>query len=104
MGNAPPALPQNNNNNNNNNNNRNGNATQTITSSHSPPPVASSPWYNKNVNYPRERLRYGIVNAKITSLAYTNRRQSEQESSFIITPRGCIFHGSQANPGNIQSG
>lgn len=53
---------------------------------------------------PRERGRYGVVNVKISSLAYANRRTPENETTTIITPRGAIFYGSATNPAPIQKG
>ena len=59
---------------------------------------------SKIIVVPRERTRHGIVQAKITSLAYTNRRQPENETIAVITPKGGIFYGSLTTPTQIQRG
>eukprot|EP01035_Chromulina_nebulosa_P020241 gene20241-26278_t len=53
---------------------------------------------------PRERSRHGVVNVKITSLAYANRRQSDNEQNVVVTPKGVIFHGNNASPHLVLEG
>jgi hypothetical protein len=48
-----------------------------------------------NLKPMRERLRYGVCSVKITSVATGQRRNSERQSSYVVTPKGAILHGSQ---------
>ena len=57
-----------------------------------------------NLKPMRERLRYGVCAVKISPVTTGQRRNSERQNSYIVTPKGSILHGSQCNPQIIQRG
>lgn len=52
----------------------------------------------------RERLRYGVCSVKIAPIANGQRRPSDRMTSYFVTPRGSLIHGTQCNPQLIQRG
>lgn len=61
---------------------------------------------NKIIFVPRERIRHGVVNVKISSITVTNRGrpQDENNQEYTVTPKGAIFYGSLAQPALIKRG
>lgn len=57
-----------------------------------------------NLKPMRERLRYGVCAVKISPVTTGQRRNSERQNSYVVTPKGAILHGSQCNPQIIQRG
>ena len=67
------------------------------------PTVISRSGQKKKNKPPREKNRYGTVIVKVTSLS-NNRRVQDRQNTFVITPRGGLFHGTQCNPLVVQKG
>jgi hypothetical protein len=77
-------------------------------SQHNPVKTASSltePSISGNKLKPmRERIRYGVCSVKIAPISNGQRRPSERFTSYFVTPRGAIIHGTQCNPQLIKKG
>jgi len=59
---------------------------------------------NSKLKPMRERLRYGVCSVKIAPIANGQRRPSDRMTSYFVTPRGSLIHGTQCNPQLIQRG
>lgn len=72
----------------------------------SPTPVADQTVINAHSKLKpmRERLRYGVCSVKIAPIANGQRRPSDRMTSYFVTPRGSLIHGTQCNPQLIQRG
>jgi len=59
---------------------------------------------NSKLKPMRERLRYGVCCVKIAPIANGQRRPSDRMTSYFVTPRGSLIHGTSCNPQLIQRG